>query len=516
MVKFVTGKRNPKGLDSFAGRLVWVRRKNGSWWPGQIMNMNDSCLDEAKSNGVPIKLLARDDVNVEWYNLEVAKEVKAFRCEDFNSCIKKAEALQANSSKRKLRLSQRESAIILALELEATLMSENCVDNFCEADNMVKRKRTRNHSEHDDRSDGIKKRIRGLDDMDVEFNKNQPTGLVTESEPQDSSSLDDRCPFNHLPIESIMDGSRGICMTYFKKKRSNVVFQEIMEQEDSIDLLTNLLQSKNLVSVPIIYDDLPSPCKSSCSDDNVCALESDSNICYNANSPLALTSSKLKDCDLSTMPELLGYDSSDNLFDVLLISEEELFDGFPSPVTRTSGKPQNGAYKVPSCQNNPTIEAEEREIDLLRWQLKGKRKPRHQRRNPEDYLNRYEILEPSIQPKVSPDSLVYYDVHIEVEASHSSQNVPNISLMSILNRKPISGHPISVEVLEDDGCDFLLNTLELYALDEDYGPTGTRTRSMKTRMLSSLTDKPPTSACIPIKMVFSRIHEALDGSISKG
>lgn len=599
-------QQNPKGLDSTVGRLVWVRRGNGSWWPGQIMDVDESCLDVGKSSGVPIKLLGRDDVNVDWYNLEEAKQVKAFRCGEHNSCIEKAKASQANPSKRRLKRAARENAIILALELETALMSKDC-DNCCEADNsdteshqswskaspamsypsrdidlsrntssskensdstpelcrpdMVKRQRTPIYSE-DNSNKGIRKRMRGLDELCVGSNMKQLTGLVTESVPQDPSSNEDLCPFNRLPINHMMNGSRAVCMAYFKKKRSKVVFQEILKRKENRDLLTKVLQSTTLVSVPIIYDELLSPCKSS----SILCCNAVDNKKYGSarvscqNGPLkyasehaqdsALISNKLKGYDLSSMPELLGYDSSDNLFDVLLISEEELPDGFLPRITCSSLKPQIDALGVRSFQNSPVIVgsltnearkelgstgsetarvsdvAQETENDPLEWQLKGKRNLRHKSRNPEldskddsktDELDRYEILETSIRHSNAESTL--YDVQIEAEARNRPQDVPNISLMTKLNRKPVSGHPIVVEVLEDGESDFLLDTLELYELDES---TETRTRSSKTiehgsstkktRTLSSLTRKPPTFACIPVKLLFSRIDEALNGS----
>ena len=46
---------------------MWVRRGNGSWWPGQIMDVDevlDSCVDVDKAREVPIKLLGRDELTV--------------------------------------------------------------------------------------------------------------------------------------------------------------------------------------------------------------------------------------------------------------------------------------------------------------------------------------------------------------------------------------------------------------------------------------------------------------------
>lgn len=46
-----------------AGGLVWVRRPNGSWWPGRVVGRDElpaKCVLPPRS-GTPIKLLGRED-----------------------------------------------------------------------------------------------------------------------------------------------------------------------------------------------------------------------------------------------------------------------------------------------------------------------------------------------------------------------------------------------------------------------------------------------------------------------
>lgn len=46
-----------------AGSLVWVRRRNGSWWPGRVLGLDelpDECSVPPRS-GTPIKLLGKED-----------------------------------------------------------------------------------------------------------------------------------------------------------------------------------------------------------------------------------------------------------------------------------------------------------------------------------------------------------------------------------------------------------------------------------------------------------------------
>jgi hypothetical protein len=52
------------GADAEVGALVWVRRRNGSWWPGRILAMDElpeNCVIPPRSAGTPIKLLGRPD-----------------------------------------------------------------------------------------------------------------------------------------------------------------------------------------------------------------------------------------------------------------------------------------------------------------------------------------------------------------------------------------------------------------------------------------------------------------------
>ncbi|PIA25865.1 hypothetical protein AQUCO_10500004v1 [Aquilegia coerulea] len=107
-------------VDWSAGTTVWVRRRNGSWWPGQILGNDDlpASLLTSPRSGTPVKLLGREDASVDWYNLEKSKRVKAFRCGEFDDCIDKTEKLQGASIRKREKYARREDAILHALELE--------------------------------------------------------------------------------------------------------------------------------------------------------------------------------------------------------------------------------------------------------------------------------------------------------------------------------------------------------------------------------------------------------------
>ncbi|OVA12072.1 PWWP domain [Macleaya cordata] len=105
--------------DCSVGTIVWVRRRNGSWWPGRILGPNElSASLMSPRSGTPVKLLGREDASVDWYNLEKSKRVKAFRCGEFDDCIERAETFQGNPIKKREKYARREDAILHALELE--------------------------------------------------------------------------------------------------------------------------------------------------------------------------------------------------------------------------------------------------------------------------------------------------------------------------------------------------------------------------------------------------------------
>ncbi|KAL9249908.1 hypothetical protein AKJ16_DCAP11228 [Drosera capensis] len=105
------------------GSIVWVRRRNGSWWPGKILGSDELPVSHLMSprSGTPVKLLGREDASVDWYKLEKSKRVKAFRCGEFDDCIERAEASLGMPAKRREKYARREDAILHALELEKQL-----------------------------------------------------------------------------------------------------------------------------------------------------------------------------------------------------------------------------------------------------------------------------------------------------------------------------------------------------------------------------------------------------------
>lgn len=178
---------------------------------------------------------------------------------------------------------------------------------------------------------------------------------------------------------------------------------------------------------------------------------------------------------------------------------------------------------------------------------------------------KYDSSDFSLSHHIASPSL--FDVTVKVKSDYRPQGVPYISLMSKSSGRPVVGHPLAIEVLDDGSCDDLVKfAAECYnsssELDHKVSadvshPEGSRKRkprgrpptnprsftrsrspkskknvllSKKTRKLSSLTgshrlsregkkkpvvEKPkgPSIACVPLNVVFSRINAALNSSV---
>lgn len=61
-----SGEAKSNVIDASVGGLVWVRRRNGSWWPGRIMGIDELSEGSLVSprSGTPVKLLGREDASV--------------------------------------------------------------------------------------------------------------------------------------------------------------------------------------------------------------------------------------------------------------------------------------------------------------------------------------------------------------------------------------------------------------------------------------------------------------------
>lgn len=315
-----SGEAKSNVIDASVGGLVWVRRRNGSWWPGRIMGIDELSEGSLVSprSGTPVKLLGREDASVDWYNLEKSKRVKAFRCGEYEECIEKAKASAANSNKKAVKYARREDAILHALEIESARLGKDRLDFFRrensggdhgssakESPNMShsveengdvgdnvsgsednsnsapelsqsgisfeepnhnssakvqsvqgRRRKTPNDSE-DDGTEGVK-RMRGLEDLGMGVVSKRKAGGVLDTVQQDNAPLCDSSTGNCISNGSPVNGSKGYS-TSLKRKRSQVAnVHEFLKKKNRRRPLTKVLESTAMVSVPVICDQLPS------------------------------------------------------------------------------------------------------------------------------------------------------------------------------------------------------------------------------------------------------------------
>ncbi|KAL8107693.1 uncharacterized protein LOC141671931 isoform X2 [Apium graveolens] len=117
------------------GSIVWVKRRNGSWWPGRIMGLNELASSSRLKCGSakPVTLLGRHYTSVDWYNIESGR-IKAFRCSEFSDLIKEAECLKVTRFRELVKYARRTDAILHALELEKKESGKKRKTSDCRAE----------------------------------------------------------------------------------------------------------------------------------------------------------------------------------------------------------------------------------------------------------------------------------------------------------------------------------------------------------------------------------------------
>ncbi|KAF3669663.1 putative 60S ribosomal protein L28 [Capsicum annuum] len=456
-----SGESIVKAIDASVGGLVWVRRRNGSWWPGRILGSDElpqSCSVSPRS-GTPVKLLGREDAKaamgqnerkihvvesgernevsecivqsfvaakwhqgqksfgarlssipiaessfkcswkinasssdskfLDWYNLEKSKRVKAFRCGEYDECIKKAKAAAANSSRKAVKYARREDAIIHALEIESARLGKDHPDFFSRIDKEDGEHHTMegSHTSSNPLEDGKElneeltssgnnsNSAQELSQSGVSF---EAPNLIIASEEQPVCEARRR-----TPNDSEDDGTEGSkrmkglddlgmgVVPSLKRKRSQVAHvHDFLKRKNRRRPLTKVLESTAMVSVPIMCEQLPSPTGSTLagvSESKVFGLQSNESgksfptvlnndtdsisVTHGNGKPLdafghthdpSLVEHKQKEIEISSILGLSENSSSDRLFDVPLVAEEKQSAGLSPIVSCTSQKAQGG------------------------------------------------------------------------------------------------------------------------------------------------------------------------------
>ncbi|ESQ47741.1 hypothetical protein EUTSA_v10020246mg [Eutrema salsugineum] len=366
-------ERNSTAIDASVGGLVWVRRRNGSWWPGRIMahhEVPDNSVVSPKS-GTPIKLLGRDDASVDWYNLEKSKRVKAFRCGEYDACIETAKATASGGSKKAVKYARREDAIVHALEIENAHLAkgELCIEKASTSGKgtkdstedalqssislrknnngkaskvqplLEKRRRTPNDSE-DDGTEG-NKRMRGLEDigMSVGSKGKVQVGALLKAK-QENGFKSDVNINGSMPNGTIANGSSRDTSPSKRRTRSPVVNDnEYSKRKNRRRPLTKVLESTAMVSVPVTSDEVvnsdysppPGFSESKVSsvinhnnlDSNEVSCEDVAVSLNDSENAVEVVDNKAKENGISSISVLAKDDSANGLVDVPLIGEEK-------------------------------------------------------------------------------------------------------------------------------------------------------------------------------------------------
>ncbi|XP_019196993.1 PREDICTED: uncharacterized protein At1g51745-like isoform X2 [Ipomoea nil] len=613
-----SGECRAKPIDVPASGLVWVRRRNGQWWPGQILCPEE--LPERSSvsgrSGTPVKLLGLKDTCIDWHNLENSKRVRAFRCGEYDKCIEKALLVAASGSRKAVKYNRREDAILHALEIERSFLGkanpsfslgldkqnggQNLIGELPASSREGIENVNGDYSSSEDNSRSKPK----LSHSSVSFEGTNCRVRGQQKTPNDSE--DDGIEGTQR-MKGLDDLGMGVVQSV-KRKRSQVVrINECLKKKSRCRPLTKVLQSTAMLSVPIMCEEVPSPIGAALDkalDGKAMVINNKSNsagaLCENGTSSNASGDSCGKCKQENEISETLEFAESGysrRLFDVPFFAEGS------SPIVPcasqkgefSAGAPssESGQVETMSCgsgEHNESGCTNLGNADILdsgprmgketsKWQSKGKRNFRtgnfidwsrnspHKesqmkgptadlpipRRSLPYRLSRfvvnpkYESPDFSLRHHVIADSSLT-DVKVEVKSCYRTRHIPYISLMSKLNGQPITGHRLAVEVLDDGFCDHLDDDSAPKGVDMvnktklSFGgrlqPRASSTKSSKSkkesmlskkvRRLSSLTGprkqnreknptvqqlRGPTIACVPLKVVFSRIKAALNSSI---
>uniref|UniRef100_A0A1J3I4W6 PWWP domain-containing protein n=1 Tax=Noccaea caerulescens TaxID=107243 RepID=A0A1J3I4W6_NOCCA len=550
-----------KAIDASVGGLVWVRRRNGSWWPGRIVahhEVPDNCIVSPKS-GTPIKLLGREDASVDWYNLEKSKRVKAFRCGEYDACIETAKATAMGVSKKAVKYARREDAIAHALEIENAHLAKDNPELFTGADgsctDKARIRRRVSSKGNEDSTDVAKTEESSMSLRKTNYGKASTVKPLSEKRRRTPNASEDDGTEGNKRMRGLEDIGIGI------GSKAKVQVGALLEPKEENG--------------------------------------SESDIKINGSMPngalVEAIHSKAKESEISSISVSGKDESSNGLFDVPLIGEDKYSAGIPTAAftsssprkalvsgpTRQSGESshddmvKNEGSNGSACTTSPAAALINGiEISTSKWQLKGKRNPRQMSKKQEERRIAYaeeannnslalclvSDHEPlgnfSVGTQAMGRNSQLYDVNIEVKANYKPRSVPLISLRSKLNGEAIVGHPSTVEVLEDGSCDRVLynhtKSLGFPIVDNDVKPKPSWNKksknkkphipphkpsskskkssplSKKTRFLSALSGqkltvvskeklmtektKEQVVACIPLKVVFSRINEAVKGS----
>ncbi|GER46773.1 Tudor/PWWP/MBT superfamily protein [Striga asiatica] len=577
------------------GSIVWVRRRNGSWWPGKILGAEElsSSLITSPRAGTPVKLLGREDASVDWYNLEKSKRVKAFRCGEFDDCIERAEAAQGMPPKKREKYARREDAIMHALELERQILEKKCGKLEISSNGRSRSSPDAvtssiymgngSGSQHDSRLDQLPQKVgSSLAEKNV-TNQNIYEETVTEG---NQLSGDDDSAVGLPRMRGLQDfGLRTapreeLSGVAFRAKRSRNAYLPY----DSVDYLIDdqILSSQMEIPVSKIEESSyqadigenhilgsTEDTETDCSETDSLESDSDDEMATLSDGSASIELRPKYPRRIETPEEHASISSSDD-FDELAFADSLSHPYLHSQVSTNTGvsKWQHKGKRYNrnlANSNEGHIKNSKRSRNNFPDFADQSFKSRKSRYGPTRSHNPYEFadFEGSLgwysrsamrgYSNYSHDNFLgggpmLLDVDLKVEANNYSKDVPIISLMSKLNGHAIVGHPIEIESLENGSTETYVSSNDYFAPSPvpltSMWRTGRRTANtrvprpfllsfavqkgsnQKIRALSSFAlgknrsgsrssrliknvNTCKTVACIPVNLVFSRLHEDL-------
>ncbi|KAL1316885.1 hypothetical protein HN51_069016 [Arachis hypogaea] len=429
-------------IDCGVGSIVWVRRRNGSWWPGQILGpheLSGSHLTSPRS-GTPVKLLGREDASVDWYNLEKSKRVKPFRCGEFDGCIERAESSQGMPLKKREKYARREDAILHALELERQMLKKQEKLGAGQMGVGCRAKRSRCVYLPPQSSDSMDYKETHVEMSSSQFGKEYPyrSSFAEEGE----SAFVDDVQSDSSETDSANSGSDSSETEADKDEEMTIseTGQDAEEEEStSSEDLDELAISADM---PLLYPREPSTRNEAVSKWQLKGKRnSRSFVKRSVGAPDGKGVRYGADVEQGSHigHKRLGPNShyyKNGLSDVFDDTEQTF--GFEDEFSLTPRAASKGQTKVRHGVDWDVWGWEDQPATRGYWDYKG---------FAPGYGDRYHY-----DGRMRP---FLVDVDLKVQASYRKEPVPIVSLMSKLDGRAIIGHPIQIETLKDGSSDML-------------------------------------------------------------
>ncbi|KAJ3680689.1 hypothetical protein LUZ60_016967 [Juncus effusus] len=479
-------------VDATVGTIVWVRRRNGSWWPGRILGPDELAESHLLSprSGTPVKLLGREDASVDWYNLEKSKRVKAFRCGEFDACIERAEAAQGVPIKKREKYARREDAILHALELERKQQNtnEDRTGTVGIGSGTVGTRSCSNRLNAESKKTEVSHRYKSKkpvipsgswDSLPLSVPVPDQCQLAPELHPYQpgvSHAFDTGAVLLHEPVPVPVRGNLMGGSPVYLVKRNQCGFEDFSSRQLALPAgtevkLENLSMDFLKEPVPLQEEDFEPfgslVSKNECKDGSGLeigprfGLEIGPKSESETETESESGSSEETDTDMETRPGILR--------DTRQTVNQDQASQYPSTFQHSENYRElcTGTGTVPYTDSNagtsfvPNYDSQE-ETGVSTWNSKGKRNNRNNTNKKSNqafdfYRPKEETDEMLTQHYDEPFEYNYenappmlIDVDLKVQkTTYQGERVPLVSLMSRLNGKAIVGHPLQIEILEE-------------------------------------------------------------------